>query len=78
MTNDMRGIILRIIFANLGNKLESTPHFTSAREIAEMMSEFIEWTSSEYFDGTRWWIEGQEGMTTDELFTYWKENIKKQ
>ena len=46
----MTNAILKIIYANLGNKLGSTPHFTSAREIAEMMSEFVEWTSQEFYE----------------------------
>lgn len=47
-------------------------------EIAEMMTAFIEWSNDHFYGGIQWHVDGQDEMTTDELFTYWKENIKKQ
>lgn len=38
--------------------------------------DFVEFTAEYYFDGTRWHVEGQEPMTTNELYEYWK-NLKK-
>lgn len=70
---EMKDAILRIIFANLGNKLESTPHYTSAREIAEMMKEFIEWLRIPDTLNTNC----NNMLTNDALFSYWHTEIYK-
>ena len=67
----MENAILEIL--RKGNDIHE---FTS--EIAEMMTAFIEWSNDHFYGGIRWHVDGQDEMTTDELFTYWKENIKKQ
>lgn len=73
----MKDTILKIIFNHIGNVVESTPHYQSASEIAEMMTAFIEWSNDHFYGGIRWHVDGQDEMTTDELFTYWKETVYK-
>jgi hypothetical protein len=34
--------------------------------------EFVEWTAFIYYDEIRWWVTGQEGMTIEELYEYYK------
>jgi len=50
------------------------------KEIASLKMEgfyeFVEYTSEYHFDGFRWCVEGQELMTTDELYLYWQTNVK--
>jgi len=71
----MTNAIFEILQKNYGSLGQNV---TSAREIAEMMTAFIEWSNDHFYGGIRWHVDGQDEMTTDELFTYWKENIKKQ
>ena len=84
----MKDIILKIIFANLGNKLESMPYYASAREIAEMITTFIKWLideqeiflgdlSERYITKDNIVVDGKKSLTIDELFTYWKDNVYK-
>jgi hypothetical protein len=73
----------------LDNNLDYKPHCitgmgTSAKEIASMMKEFIEWVDTEgYRFHSRhniWCYENRIGVvrkTIDELFDYWLNNIKK-
>ena len=56
----------------------------SAREIAELMTAFIEWIESTNYkkhsnNMFALWLDdkGVTWQTTDELFTYWKDNVYK-
>lgn len=85
----MKDTILKIIFNHIGNVVESTPHYQSASEIAEMMTAFIEWVGLEYGFHTldireidmKWlhplYSDKWKEYTTEELFTYWHTEIYK-
>jgi hypothetical protein len=56
---------------------DKTPFYHSAKEIAEMMTAFIEWirTSDTLDNNINDWICGK--ITNDKLFTYWHTEIYK-
>ena len=85
----MKDTILKIIFNHIGNVVESTPHYQSASEIAEMMTAFHVWyvwqqdffpqivgLETQYFDyyGK---VRKNECIIFNELFTYWHTEIYK-
>jgi hypothetical protein len=64
--------ICRIIRSHEFNQFEEM-----AKEIASLFEgmytkEFVEWSAFIYYDEIRWWVTRQEGMTTEELYEYYK------
>ncbi len=65
--------------------IRNYPNFASNGRVAKQivaeatkeMYPFVEWSNEIGYDGCEWWIAPGKGLTTDELFEYWKQNIRK-